>query len=449
VRGLSWTAVIWILALTFAAPQGLSGFRKTGRIRMTRAQFALLLVLLGSHSFAAPTTAEEVLADPVVIERVIRGGLSLLAILIVIPALIRPGRKLTSKSTTLGILTFYGVFAAATSLYSVAPIVTFGKVIELSAGLAAIWAIRVGSDPEREFRDTIRMVILLEGALVAVAVIGFILVPGEFLSGDNRPGFITANSMGSPYTHPNSLSAIGALMFAYGASEYFESSGRRARLGWITFAIFGTLGILFASGRQGLVIWLVSAAVVLLIHRRKLLLFFIGPATAIAVVVNSDTLWGAVTRDQAAVNVTSWSGRWIWWGAALEVADEHLLTGFGFGAGGRWAALKAIGADTASSLHSGYMEALLGVGLLGSILLIWASLRVAWWSGRKLLAGVDTAVGIIIVPLLLHTFVSLGFGGWINSDLILFACLAGLSDVARRFVPPAEKALAPLPANSL
>jgi hypothetical protein len=95
------------------------------------------------------------------------------------------------------------------------------------------------------------------------------------------------------------------------------------------------------------------------------------------------------------------------------------------------------------------MEALLGVGILGSIPLIWAAFRVAVWSGRRLLSGADTAVGIIIVPLLLHTFVSLGFGGWVNLDLILFACLAGLSDVALRPSQPADRDLLELPAKSV
>lgn len=449
MRGLTWTTAIWVLVLAAIMPQGFRGFVKERRIGLTRAQLALVLVLLGTHSFSTQSSAAEVLADPVVIERVLRGGLSILALLLVTPLLLRPGMKLTGKYTTLGILTFYGIIAATSSLYSVAQIVTIGKMIELTAAMAAIWAIRVGPDPEREFRDTIRIVVLLEGALLAVAVIGFFLVPGEFLSGDNRPGFITPMSMGSPYTHPNGLSAIGALMFAYGSATFFEASTRSSRIGWGVFATVGTLGILLASGRQGLIIWILSATLVLFIHRRKLLIFFVVPATAIGVVVNSDALWAAVTRDQATVNVTSWSGRWIWWGAALEVAKEHPLTGFGFGAGGRWAALKSIG-EEASSLHSGYMETLLGVGLLGASALLVAAVRVAWWSARKLVLGVDTAVAILMLPLLLHTFVSLGFGGWVNSDFVLFASLAGLSDlVPKTDRRPVGNVAASLPAQSL
>ncbi len=65
-------------------------------------------------------------------------------------------------------------------------------------------------------------------------------------------------------------------MFAYGAALFFEIPGRGPRIGWLVFASMGTLAILLASGRQGLVIWIISAAVVLWIHRRRLLLFFIG-----------------------------------------------------------------------------------------------------------------------------------------------------------------------------
>jgi len=446
MRGLTWTAAIWAIALVVAAPRGWRSVVSKGRVGLSRSQWAIVFVLLGAHSFAASTSAEEVVTDPVVIERVLRGGLDALALLITVPALVSKLRSgATMRSQGLTSLVMYGGVAAISTLYSIAAIVTFGKAFELAAALAAVVLIAVDSDPGAEFRSTVRLVVVLEAALVLVAIVGFFLLPGTFHSSDMRPGFITARTMGSPYAHFDGLSATSALIFAYALAFAFRSSKRTSKIGWSALALLGTLGILLTSGRQGLVIWLVSAAVLLWFYRRSLLLIFVAPATALVAWANWDTIWGILTRNQAAINVSTWSGRLIWWSVGLQIAASHPLTGFGFGAGGRWAALQQIGQDSASSIHNGYLEALLGVGIIGLALLLIPVVRVLIWSARNLVARVDTPYAILIVPLLLHTFVSLGFGGWVNADLVLLACLAGIADTdhlrARR---PSERDLLPL-----
>jgi len=429
LRGLSWTVGVWAVALIVLAPAGWRSVLRARSFGLTRAQWGLLFVLIGSHSHAAPTTAEEVLADPVVAERLIRGAFDALALLLIAPALINAIRRSRPlKTPGLTALTAYGMIAGVSVLYSIAFTVTVGKVFELAAVLAPLWLIALGPDPAKEFRSTARLFVFLEAALVGVAVIGFFLLPSSFLSTDGRPGFITSRTMGSPYAHFDGLSAGSALIFAYALASVLNATDRRARLGWAALALMGTLGMLLTSGRQGLIIWLVSAAVLLWFHRRKLLLLLIAPATALVVWANWEALWSIVTRDQAAANISTWSGRLIWWGVGLDTASTHPLTGFGFGAGGRWAALQQISQDSASSIHNGYLEALLGVGIIGLTLLLIPVVRVAIWSFRNLVARIDTPYAILIVPLLLHTFVSLGFGGWVNADLVLLACLAGVAD---------------------
>lgn len=432
MRGLSWTAGIWAIALVAIAPAGWRSVLRTGRLGLSRAQWAIVLVLLGSHSLVGSTTAEEVLANPVVIERVLRGALDAAALLLIAPALIRAIRRSQPmRAPGLTGLTVYGAIAGISVLYSIAPTVTAGKVFELAAALTAIWLVAVGPTPREEFRSTARLVVLLGAALVGVAVVGYFLLPSTFHSSDLRPGFITSRTMGSPYAHFDGLSASSALIFAYALASGFRATNRRGRFGWVAMGLLGTMGMLLTSGRQGLIIWLVSAAVILWFNRRTLLLVLIAPATALAVWSNWDALWRIVTRNQAPINISTWSGRLTWWAVGLDTASAHPFTGFGFGAGGRWAALQQIGQDSASSIHNGYLEALLGVGIIGAVFLLIPVARVAVWSFRNLKAGSETTLGILIVPLLLHTFVSLGFGGWVNSDLVLLGCLIGLSDIDR------------------
>lgn len=430
MRGLLWAAAVWAVALVVMAPQGWRAALRSGKLGVTRAQWALILVLLGSHSLAASTTAEEVVANPLALERVIRGGLDAMALLITVTSLIGLLRKRSAlRSPGLTSLVLYGGVAAFSALYSIAVIVTVGKVFELIAVIAPILLIALGPDPREHFISTIRLLIKLELALLIVAIVGFFVLPSTFYSSDGRPGFITLRTMSSPYTHFDGLSASAALIFAYSLSSVFLARHSRARLGWGVVAVLATLGVLLTSGRQGLIIWLASAAILLWFHRRTLLLIFIAPAAGLVVWANWTDIWDIFTRNQAAVNVSTLSGRLIWWSVGIEVASSHPLTGFGYGVGGRWAALQQISQDSASSIHNGYLEALLGVGLIGLVLLLIPVARALIWSFRNLAARSNTQYAILIVPLMLHTLVSLGFGGWVNGDLILLACLVGIADV--------------------
>ena len=197
----------------------------------------------------------------------------------------------------------------------------------------------------------------------------------------------------------------------------------------------GTLGVVgaaLASGRQGVVIWVASMAVLLWVCRRRWLMFLVAP-TLIGVLVTYRDLIGAVlTRGQASVTMASWSGRLDYWAAAIEVWKQHPWLGYGFGVGGRFVALRSINSDSVSSLHSGYMEALTGVGILGLIPLGVAVAVVAGWAVRSLRAAREVPMAILLVPLLLRTLVSGGFGAWVNAELLLFATLVVAAGESRR-----------------
>ena len=330
------------------------------------------------------------------------------------------------RHPSLTAISLYVLVATTSVLYSAAEVVTAGKVFELLAGFVIVWTIALSRNAKEEARSAIHFVILLETAIVVASVVGFFLLPGEFTFVKNRPGFVFRETMVSPFAHSNSLSASGALVAAYALAMFFTSDEVGSRRRWMAAVVVGTLAVTLSSGRQGLVIWLVSVVLLLWVHRRRLFFTLIGPAAAVLVALNWDSIWTSVQRGQAAGSLATWSGRLNYWGAAIEVWQDHPWTGYGFGAGGRFVALDAIGVDV-SSLHSGYFEALTGVGLLGSVPLLYAVTRTSWWSGRNLFAK-RSIPAIAMVPLLLHTLVSLGFGAWLRADFMIFALLAVLAD---------------------
>ena len=432
MRGLTWTLLTWTVALLVLSPKGVLLKNQERRFRLSRIELAIIAVLLGTHSLVAGSNAEDIVANPVVFERVIRGALSGLGLLLLFPALRAAIPQLrTGHWPALTALTAYVGVAAVSVLYSAAPIVTVGKVLELTAGLAVAWALLSSRNVRQEVSSAVRLVFVLEGAIIGVALIGFFVVPDSFTSmGDSRPGFLFDRVMASPSAHANTLSASGALVTAYALAALFHASSRTEKVQWLMWSIVGTVAMVLASGRQGLVIWLAAVSVLLWVHRRRLFAAVIVPLSALVLLANWELFWDIVTRNQSSETLATLSSRLIWWEAAIEAWKIHPFTGYGFGVGGRFAALQGI--SRTASVHSGYLEALVGLGIIGTLVLLVAMVRIGWWSMKHLRRASDTTAPILIVPLVLHTAVSLGFAGWLNADFLLFAFLAVLSDLSFR-----------------
>jgi O-antigen ligase len=347
-------------------------------------------------------------------------------------------------------LTYLGI-SGVTVMYSAAPIVTAAKIFELGTGLAVVAAIALHPEASQQIRRTIGLLIGLEAALLVVAVVGFFALPSRFAQLQPRPGFISDYTMGSPYAHSNALSSIGAIVGAYALARVLpKKPDRRTSAWWWILAGFGIAGTILASGRQGVVLWLVSAFVLLLIHRRFALFAVVLPAAAFALTSYGEEIWTALLRNRP-TTFASLTGRTHWWSAAIDAWADHPWTGYGYGVGGRFVALESIGRGTTSNIHSGYFEALVGVGLIGLLPLMVAILVALAWTTGGLLRHRETHLTILIVPLILRTAVAQGFGAWLNFEFLLFALLVILADCSsiEALERSRQQRLPPLPSRQL
>ena len=438
MRGAIWAASIWCVVLIafWLRDRRLPQDQRT----VTREALAMLIALIGTHSIVAGTDADEILRDPVAAERVLRGALSGVAILLAAPPLIH--RLRTNRvhgHRGLMALTGYLGIAAISIAYSAAPVVSAAKALEFGAGLAAICAMALSVDGRQSLMRTVNLLVALESALLTVAVAGFFIFPSTFAVLLPRPGFISNFTMASPYTHPNGLASIGALAGAYALARFLQGKGvDRNRYVWLPVAAIGLMGTVLSSGRQGVAIWLGSVLVLLLILRPRMLVFAIVPVAAWIIASFGETIWLALLRNRP-TTLGTLTGRTVWWGAAIDAWRDHPWTGWGYGVGGRFVALESLGRSTSSNLHSGYFEALVGLGILGLIPLLYALVRTCVWSVGSLLRRTEVHIAILIVPLVLRTAVAQGFGAWLNFELLLFASLVGIADrswIARRLALP-------------
>jgi O-antigen ligase len=427
MNGVGWAGAIWATVLLAVWIRDRN--RPAGQRTITRETVAMVLALLGTHSIVAGTDAEEILRDPVAAERILRGSLAGLAILIVAPRLIHRLRtnRVHGHRGLLALTVYLGIASISTA-YSAVPLVTGAKAIELGAGLAAIGSVALSIDGRERLKRTANLVVALEASLLTVAVAGFFAVPSIFSFLYPRPGFISELTMVSPYTHSNGLASTGALAGAYALARFLQGRGvDQRRYRWLALAGIGLLGTILSSGRQGVAIWLLSVLVLLLLLRPRLLVLAVVPATIWVIASFGDAIWQALLRNRPATLGTL-TGRTVWWGAAIDAWRDHPWTGWGYGVGGRFVALESIGRATTSNLHSGYFEALAGLGILGIVPLIYSAVRTCVWSAKSLLRRVDVHLAILMVPLVLRTGVAQGFGAWLNFELVLFTCLVAIAD---------------------
>ncbi len=429
--GLLSTGAIWIIAVlaTRSAPWARS-LRRLSR-GLGREHTILVLLLLAHHARAERAGAEDSLANPFVMETIARGGLALAALALLVPLFVPKARLsnvIRGKHYGMLAIGFYYVVSALSILWSAAPLNTAGKILEITVAFGLVWVLVMRDDAVDALKNTLKFVLFLETSLILVAIAGFLVVPSVFAEDLSRRGFFFRGTMVAPFGGPNGFSAVGAMLASYSAAHIFQAKPGERRAHWAALFIVGSLSTVLSSGRQGVMIWIVGLAVVLLVFRRELFVLFVAPASALLIFFNWDFLWGIVSRDQVSGSLTTLTGRTQLWEAGLDAFWRQPITGYGFGAGSRFVALRAIGKDYLVHIHNGFLEALLGVGILGFVPFIYAVFRTLGWSIRHLRRRIEVPYAILLIPLLMQNLFGLGFGAWFNPNLLLFVLLVGLAD---------------------
>lgn len=429
--GLITTGVIWAVAiLVTRSPPWARSIRRLS-LNLGREHTILVLLLLAFHARAVRAGAADTLENPFVVETIARGGLALAALALLVPLFLPQARLsnvIRGKRYGMLALGFYYVVAALSILWSAAPLNTAGKVLEITVAFGLVWVLVMRADAVDALKNTLKFVLFLEASLIFVAIVGFMTLPSVFAEELSRRGFFFRGTMVAPFGGPNGFSAVGAMLAAYAAAQIFEAKRGARRAHWVGLFIMGSLSTVLSSGRQGVMIWMVGLAVVLLVFRRELFLLLVAPLSGALIFLNWNFLWGIVSRDQVSGSLSTLTGRTQLWEAGIEALVRQPMTGYGFGAGSRFVALRSIGKDYLVHIHNGFLEALLGVGILGFLPFFYAVVRTLGWSIRHLVRRVDVPFAILLIPLLMQNVFGLGFGAWFNPNLLLFALLVGLAD---------------------
>ena len=406
-------------------------------VDLRREHLALALIILSSHSRVARAGAVDTLSNPFALEVVLRGLFVVAAIVVLAPAAMKAVRLATVVRRSwwgIGSLVVYAAAATLSIVYSPALLQTAGKVIELVALVLLTVHLVSTANPIRAVRNTLIMLIAIELALLLVSVLGFFLVPSLFAPVLSRPGFFFAGTLEGPLGSANNTSATGGMLVAVALAAWMSAAKDRRSWIWVVMGGAGALAVALASGRQGVAIMIGALALVIAASNRQAFFLILVPAAAAVLLAGAEDIYQILLRDQVAGSVRTLTGRTVFWEAAWDAFLKQPLTGYGFGSS-RFSVLEGIGADQYTHVHNGYLEALVGMGLIGFIPFMVSVARSTWWSTRSLLRGEDVWLAVIMPSMLVQNMLGQGFGGWLNTNLMLFALVVAYADL--RLTTPA------------
>lgn len=243
-------------------------------------------------------------------------------------------------------------------------------------------------------------------ALMAVVWLNAIIFPSEALTstmGESPLPYQLESVM--PTISANSVGFLGAMVglwsLGYRLTPHREH-GPRPRVAAI-LAGAGFLTLVAAQYRTGYAAAAAALVVLCIVRGRQVLAVFLVIGALVV------TFWGNLLleaqpyllRGETTESAAELSGRIYWWEKAIEVWKESPIVGKGLLSATRFEVLAEIGAGGTSTIHSTWIEALVGTGVVGAALLA-ASLLIAW---RRSIAEGLRRTGRIVPAMLITLLV--------------------------------------------
>lgn len=293
----------------------------------------------------------------------------------------RRGQWLTSLfSGLMPIMAMFPLIGLVSTTWSIFPGWTAYKSVEFFTDVAVLAAVVAAAGDALGLRTLLNWTWLMFAAVQCSVWIGAAIAPSQaFL---RLGGILRVQITGLlPNLSANGVGHIAALLSIVSLSRLLArgQTQNNALLYWLVFlSSFGTM--VLAQTRSAVLAFMAGAVLILLLSKRIGIVVTLVFAAAILLLATGveSTVWTYLKRGQDDQLMGSLSGRTTWWSFAWARFLERPIIGYGAFAGGRFAALADLGDQMTSSVHNTYLEAILGIGVLGLIPLL-ACLLATWW----------------------------------------------------------------------
>jgi len=273
-----------------------------------------------------------------------------------------------------GALATFALVCVASTFWSVYPAWTLFKSLEYFLDIFVLAAALANIATLEAYETMFSWTWTIFGVELAWVWLQWPLWPGDSLEDGRLKGVI-------PATGFNAVGQSGALFAVIALCRLLPIKGSsKPHRGWcIALFVFGMASLLLSQTRNAVAGFAFAVLLVLVLSRRA---WLAAAGSVLAGLVAVLTPIGPMVvtylqREQSADAMASLTGRADFWGFAWDQFLQHPLVGLGAYAAGRFYIMTKLGIDTAT-LHSDWVELLVGVGLLGFIPFATALLG-SWW----------------------------------------------------------------------
>jgi O-antigen ligase len=209
------------------------------------------------------------------------------------------------------------------------------------------------------------------------------------------------------------------------------------QIGWRNawFQMFFSLFIfVFASSRTSFGIFLLGISMVLFRRSKALLAGFIVVLGSFVAVFRSSIV-KIMLQNRSQKDLEGLSGRVIMWTAAIKEWKLHPILGVGGGVGGKvvLSKINVQSVEMLSSLHSGFMETLTGLGVVGIVLGTGLLIATTYYTLKEWKKHPENAgLYVMIIHIWITSVMSGGVLSWMSYEVAFYFILIGAIDVSRR-----------------
>lgn len=286
-----------------------------------------------------------------------------------------------------GLLMVYVLAVLTSMLWSVYWPWTLYKGCEYAVDVAALAAVVVAVRGLEDLKSLYDWMWFWIGFLLFACWLGAYFAPDVALShlleeGGQATGPISVQLSGVfPDVSANRVGEYSAIIAVVALVRLLPVAGIKRKMTswytWLFIAAFITL--VFAQTRSATGGFLVAVVLIFWLSGRfkhGVAIVLLG-ATLLLLTGGGSVLIDYMKRGQSAQQIESLTGRIQWWELAWKKYEDAPMTGFGGYAAGRFLVMGTIGNNIAS-MHSDWVETLVGTGFWGVIPLL-AALGMAWW----------------------------------------------------------------------
>jgi O-antigen ligase len=323
----------------------------------------------------------------------------------------------------------FSFYYLASCLWSSDPIITLGKSFEMIVGALILLEASQAPDSDRRLEALGQITFLIISMVALLATLGFIARIPMFVY--ERPGLVTSTTATAPFVSGNGIGYMASALFLTVFGQWLAK-----RISWrgawlqMSYALFI---FVFASSRTSFGILALGITIVLLRRSKVLMVGFIAVfGTALWIFRNG--VMKVMLQGRSQENIESLSGRVAAWMAAFRAWKEHPILGYGGGVGGK-VVLSHINNPSLelSSLHSGFMETLTGLGLIGIIVGAGLLLATTYYTLKEWKTTPENAgLYVMIIHIWITSIMSTGVLGWMSYEVGLYFTLIGIIDLSRR-----------------